>query len=179
MLAEIFQQCKDQWIRSKHQKKHPFRTLTLATVNAAGVPQMRTVVLRDFDAQKMHFVVYTDDRSGKAKDLLLQPQAQLLFYDPKKLWQIQVDASCIRRSSDPKVYQQIPARSQKDYTTILAPGTPIDNPEDVDYTAENPHFLQLTFEAQRIESLKLKRPVHVRSQFTREAGEWRFQFLNP
>ena len=179
MLAEILQQCKDQWVRSKYQKNHPFRYATLATVSKEGKPSMRTVVLRDFDPQQMEFVIFTDSRSAKAKDLQRSAEAQLLFYDPKKLWQIQVDLLCLQRSSDPKIFAQIPPRSQKDYTTVLAPGSPIEQPDQVTYDTEQPHFLKLRFQAQRIESLKLKRPVHIRAQFVRSAEEWNADFLNP
>lgn len=179
MLAEIFQKCKDQWVRSKYQKGHPFRYATLATVDSQARATMRTVVLRDFDPQTLEFIIYTDDRSAKAKDLQRDSKAQLLFYDPKKLWQIQVDLICVKRSSDPKLFKEIPLRSQKDYTTVLAPGTPIPQPDAVAYNEDKPHFLILTFQAERIESLKLNRPVHIRSEFKRQEDSWTAQFLNP
>ena len=78
MLNDIFTQIKDQWVRAKHQKKHPFRYVTLTTV-ASDCPESRTVVLRDFDASQLTFTIYTDARSRKVKALQKHPVVQLCF----------------------------------------------------------------------------------------------------
>lgn len=178
MLSEIFEQIKDQWVRAKHQKKHPFRYFVLSTVGPNSFPLARTVVLRNFDSQALTFTLYTDHRSQKMTDLRASKNACLLFYDPKKLWQIQVQARLLQKSSDHALYQQIPLSAQKDYTTILAPGSEISNPEAITYLDGENFFVSLKFEAVSIESLKLKRPHHVRTRFDKE-NKWKGIFLVP
>ncbi len=177
MLNDIFTQIKDQWVRAKHQKKHPFRYVTLTTVASDCTPESRTVVLRDFDASQLTFTIYTDARSRKVKALQKHPVVQLLFYDHKRLWQITVTARLKRMGAAPTIYKQLPPPSRKDYTTTAAPGTPIDHPDHVHYKDEN-HFYALFFEAEKVESLRLKRPHHLRAVFERN-DDWKGQFLTP
>ena len=73
MLTSILKECKEQWIKAKHNKKHPFRFFTLATIASEGSPHLRTVVLRDFDSETLSFTIYTDLRSRKVLELEQDP----------------------------------------------------------------------------------------------------------
>ncbi|MEK9612887.1 MAG: pyridoxamine 5'-phosphate oxidase family protein [Flavobacteriaceae bacterium] len=178
MIKELLEDCKNQWIRAKHNKKHPFRFFTLATVANDGSPHLRTVVLRDYDRLQNRFVVFTDLRSQKISELKQDPRAQLFFYDPKKLVQIVVSAKCISINQNLEVYSRIPDQSKKDYTTKLAPGIEIKAPDQVDYLETKNYFTQLIFNASSIEYLRLKRPNHLRARFS-NSDQWEGVFLNP
>ena len=52
--------------------------MTLATVDAAGQPSARTVLLKDVDARG--FVFYTNYDSRKGAQLLAEPRCALLFH---------------------------------------------------------------------------------------------------
>ena len=52
--------------------------MSLATANAAGVPTVRVVLLRGFDASG--FVFYTNTQSNKGRDLAENPYVALVFY---------------------------------------------------------------------------------------------------
>ena len=52
--------------------------VALATVDGAGHPQVRMVLLRGFD--RNGFVFYTNTESPKGEDLALHPHAALCFY---------------------------------------------------------------------------------------------------
>src|SRR5207342_1838601 len=52
--------------------------MTLATVDAAGQPSARTVLLKDVDARG--FVFYTNYESRKGAQLLAEPRCALLFH---------------------------------------------------------------------------------------------------
>ncbi len=57
--------------------------MALATVDAGGVPNVRTVLLKDVDAPHITdrgFVFYTNFESAKGRELLANPKAALLFY---------------------------------------------------------------------------------------------------
>ena len=178
MLSEIFSQVKEQWVRSKYQKKHPFRYFVLSTFSSSYGVESRTVVLRDFNSESLHFTIYTDQRSKKMKAIQEEMRVCLLFYDPKKLWQVKVEAVLSKESRDPKLYAQLPPAARKDYTTLHPPGSPINNPEEIAYEADKNHFVALEFEAHTIESLKLKRPHHVRTLFERKTN-WEGSYLVP
>ena len=52
--------------------------MTLATVDVAGQPSLRTVLLKDVDARG--FVFYTNYGSRKGEQILAQPRCALLFH---------------------------------------------------------------------------------------------------
>ncbi|MBZ9934785.1 pyridoxamine 5'-phosphate oxidase [Mesorhizobium sp. BR1-1-16] len=52
--------------------------MALATVDADGLPDVRMVLLKDFD--ESGFVFYTNYESAKGRELLAQPKAALLFH---------------------------------------------------------------------------------------------------
>ncbi|HET9904535.1 MAG TPA: pyridoxamine 5'-phosphate oxidase [Xanthobacteraceae bacterium] len=52
--------------------------MALATVDSDGVPNVRMVLLKDFDARG--FVFYTNLESRKGRELAAHPQAALLFH---------------------------------------------------------------------------------------------------
>ena len=52
--------------------------MTLATVDAEGLPDARTVLLKGFDEQG--FVFYTNLQSAKGQELAANPKAALLFH---------------------------------------------------------------------------------------------------
>lgn len=178
MLDSIFKSCETEWIKTKTKKNHPFRYFSLATVDPQGKPESRMVVLRKFDASEVEFTVYTDARTPKIKSLELNTDAELLFYDHKKLCQIRVKASCIHKQKDPGLFLQQHQEAQKDYRTLLAPGTTIKAMDTVEYGEEN-HFVKLIFKAYQIDYLRLKRPNHQRAIFTLEGKEWLGTFVTP
>src|SRR5262249_11999400 len=67
-----------QWFDEVLRAKLPEPTaMILATVNAAGQPSARTVLLKGYDARG--FVFYTNYDSRKGRELAHNPQASLLF----------------------------------------------------------------------------------------------------
>lgn len=83
MFAECFES-------AKHTEPEP-TAMTLATVNAKGVPSARTVLLKAFDERG--FVFYTNKRSRKAKDLEQNAYAALCFFWPSLDKQIRIEGS--------------------------------------------------------------------------------------
>lgn len=178
MEHEILNSCKQEWIKAKSKKNHSYRYFVLGTVNEKGSPELRTVVLRGFDAEKMQFVIYTDARTVKVNSLENNPKAELLFYHGPKLTQIRVKADLFSITADPLLFKQQHEGAQKDYTTALPPGTQIKGIDQVTYTTEN-HFRKIIFQAKKIEYLKLKRPNHVRLLFENKESQWQSSFLTP
>lgn len=179
MLDELFQELKQDIKFGYLKKKHPFRYPILASV-ADGFPHQRTVVLRDTSAE-FEPLIFTDDRSDKVNHFEAHSKASLLFYHPKKLLQVKIigDIKIIRAGEEyEQSWNKIQGNSKKDFTTMKAPGTPIKNPDDVEYDQEEHHFCVLKLIPTQIEYLQLKRPNHLRALFEKEK-DWKGQFLNP
>jgi pyridoxamine 5'-phosphate oxidase len=62
---------------SKAEPRDP-NAMSLATVDAQGLPNLRMVLMKDFDERG--FVFYTNIESQKGRELSENPQASLLFY---------------------------------------------------------------------------------------------------
>lgn len=91
---------------------HEPYAMYLATANAAGVPHVRTVLLRGATVEGYDF--YTNYDSEKGLDLAENPQAQLLFYWAELEQQVRisgrVDKISLQESTD--YYQKRPRDSQ-------------------------------------------------------------------
>lgn len=178
MLNSVLQSCVNEWVKAKTKKNHPFRYFTLSTVSPKNRPEARVVVLRHFDASNYLFTIFTDMRTPKLKSLAHNPLAELLFYDSRRNVQIRVNARCIYQGKDDEAFAQQHEKAQKDYTTSLAPGTPIKSMDAVEYTTTH-HFCKLVFKAEKIDFLRLKRPNHQRAVFQWIDQQWEASFLTP
>lgn len=178
MLSEIFEDIINEIKFGYLKRKHANKYCSLASVNN-NKPILRTVVLRDM-SEKYKLIFFTDKRSEKVKQYKENPNAEVLFYNHKKLLQIKVGGkiSLIQDKERIKYFKQkVQGSSQKDYTTLKAPSTPIKNPDNVEY-GEDLNFAVLELDTTYIESLQLKRPNHIRCLFEKK-DNWKGQFLVP
>lgn len=65
--------------------------MIIATANRAGIPSVRTVLLKDFDEKG--FTFYTNYNSKKGKELDENPHASFLFFWPQLHRQIRIDGT--------------------------------------------------------------------------------------
>ncbi len=162
-------------------KDHPFRYFTMATTDISGTPRLRTLVLRDIDDQ-LNFTIYTDSRSKKITHIREQNKVSLLFMDSKRLIQLSIHAKAEMITDDnilKTIWEQIPQKSRRDYTTQLAPGKEIKDPDEIDFL-ENKHFFSaIKIIPHRIEFLRIQRPNHMRVLFKKEDTYWRGTYLVP
>ncbi|MFO1325472.1 MAG: pyridoxamine 5'-phosphate oxidase [Burkholderiales bacterium] len=68
--------------------------MTLATVDGAGRPAARIVLLKDVDARG--FTFYTNYESRKGRELAAQPRAALLFFWPELERQVRIEGEVER-----------------------------------------------------------------------------------
>ena len=71
LLGEIVEKARSAGVRNPD-------AMALATVDAAGAPSVRMVLLRGLDARGLAF--FTNYASAKARDLELSPAASAVFY---------------------------------------------------------------------------------------------------
>jgi pyridoxamine 5'-phosphate oxidase len=179
MQNDILESLKRELINGYAKKGHPFRYFGLATMNGKQ-PVQRTVVLRKVRSD-LSLVVFTDARSEKVQQLEANNVVSALFYHPKKLLQLRIQGKVEFLDGEEleRLWMSIPENSRKDYTALEAPGTPIKNPDHVDYSEENNHFKVVHIIPESIEYLRLKRPNHLRIHFSKQGDEWTGQFLTP
>ena len=180
MKNQILEEVKRELINGHVKKRHPFRYFTLATIKN-GEPQQRTVVLRK-TLIDLSLVFFTDKRTQKIEDLQDNQACSALFYHPKKLLQIRVRGTAELITDQEQIatyWHTVQEASKKDYTTHVAPGTPIKNPDAVTYTNEDHHFCTVKIIPHSIEYLQLKRPNHLRVLFSRDDTDWMSTFLVP
>jgi len=68
-----------EWLAEAREKEpNDPNAMALATVDAAGMPDVRMVLLKGFDAEG--FVFYTNLGSAKGRELAAHPKAALLFH---------------------------------------------------------------------------------------------------
>jgi pyridoxamine 5'-phosphate oxidase len=78
-----------QWIEETKSVERYADTMALATATASGIPSVRMVSLRGFEANAIRF--YTGLRSRKAKELAENPHAAALFFFPSLRRQVRLE----------------------------------------------------------------------------------------
>ncbi|GMN09443.1 hypothetical protein MTsPCn9_01010 [Croceitalea sp. MTPC9] len=177
----LFEQLKSELVNGYSKRGHPFRYFTLATNDETNTPQQRTVVLRKVNSE-LELLFYTDRRTSKIQHLLANNNVSALFYHPKKMLQLKIEGTA-EIVNDIKIiaslWSGIPLKSRKDYTTQFAPGSLIQNPDEIDYLNEENHFCIVRIIPKQIEYLRLKQPNHLRALFKKENARWKGNFLVP
>ena len=152
--------------------------MTLAISDQDGVVSQRSVVLRSVERDDA-IVFYTDQRSHKLRVIGQNDQVSVLFYDPKIKVQVSCQGAAQVENLEVTDLSNYKLRSTKDYTTILSPGTSIEDPGDVSFDSDNVHFAQVRVVLSEISYLKLGSELHVRASFTKINGDWMGQYIVP
>lgn len=167
-LAEAWERVLARINEAVTESGHPFRYVTLATVDKNNTPRQRTVVLRDFSKDRM-FTIYTDSRSDKVHEIRDNDSVSLLFYDDREKLQLRVigNASVVKAGEEYKWYwENGGSRSPHSYTSVVPPGTEIEKPKEAYHwhLEGTPNFCLIKIEAERMEFLQLDGVKHIRSE---------------
>lgn len=173
MLMKLLETAKQELIRSNADYRHPFKLLTLATVDHTNTPQLRTVVKRNIDID-FQVLIYTDSRTPKVDQISANEMVSALWYHPKKKLQVRMEcvATIVDQSADLHIehLKRISlSKSIKDYTTLAAPGSVLS--DNVEF-GEEVNFSLIVLKPYRIEVLQLNRDQHSRAMYTRENNDW-------
>jgi hypothetical protein len=156
---------------------HAWRRAALATVDADGAPQVRSVVLRDLQADARELVVYADARSPKVDQIRHEPRGQLLCWSEALGWQLRLQVRLAAEISGLDVtarwarIRHSPAAH--DYLSPLPPGAELaaaTHPSTTDRPRE--HFAVLTATVLAIDWLELHALGHRRARFDGRGGVW-------
>lgn len=162
--------------RASRDRHHEWRTPVLATVGADGLPQARTVVLREADSAGGSLRVYTDRRSPKVVELRRAPAATLVFWSTRRNWQLRVRCVGTVDASGP-VAEAAWARvkdapSAQDYLQPAAPGQALAATADTAAATADHHLAVITLEVLEMDWLELARTGHRRARVTAAGVSW-------
>ena len=108
-------------------RRHGFRTFTLATVGADGLPSARTMVLREADEKSRLLRFHLDARSPKFAELKARPPVCALFYGEEERLQVRVSGTATLDCGSGEcraVWNALPPMSREAYRTPFAPTAP-------------------------------------------------------
>ncbi|MEM6785604.1 MAG: pyridoxamine 5'-phosphate oxidase [Bacteroidota bacterium] len=167
--------------------------MTLATVDADGVPDARIVLCHAFDARGFAFM--TDARSPKAQHLAAYPQAALVFYWEPLERQVRIRGR-VEPSTDAAADAYFAERPRRSRITAWASvqSAPLDDRAgledrmaehddrfaDVEPVARPPHWRAFCVVPDRVEFWQAAaRRLHHRVRYDRDAAGWTRTLLEP
>lgn len=98
LLHDPYEMFADWFQKAKAAEPSDPNAMTLATVGAGGRPAARTVLLKSFDDKG--FIFFTNYNSRKARELLQNQQAGLLFYWKSVSRQVRIEGHVEKVSAD-------------------------------------------------------------------------------
>ncbi len=118
----------DSLVAAAVSSRHAFHLLSVATVDADGAAESRTVVLRGFDEATREVRFHTDLRSGKAAAIRRDARVGLHWYAPEARLQIRIPATASLHHADDialHAWRASQPMSRACYTAAHAPGAPL------------------------------------------------------
>ena len=170
-LDEVLADAFRRFSRGVADRRSAFRSPALATVGLDGRPQVRTVVLRGFDAAARLVTVHSDLRAAKIAALRADPSAALHVWDDGAQVQVRIDGTATIAAGDDLAraeWARLHEGSRAAYSLQPAPATPVEEPADiprVDEAAAFAQFAVLRVRVNRLEWLHLAREGQRRASF--------------
>lgn len=88
----------DKWLALASQEEPMANALSLATVDASGMPDVRVVLLKERASNG--FTFYTNTQSSKGQELAETPKAAIGFFWKSLNWQVRIRGAVTRVSND-------------------------------------------------------------------------------
>ena len=175
-LPEIEAEVWRQLAQAVGDKGHAWRTPVLATVNG-DTAEARTVILREVDAKGRRLLTYTDERAGKARQILHNPRGTLAMWSPALGWQLRcrvfldVEMSGLSVASRWARINLSPAA--QDYLSLQPPGAPLVAQDAAPpNTTQRTHFAVIVARVVALDWLELHPLGHRRAVFDDEGSRW-------
>lgn len=180
--------------RGAADRRSPFHTPAVGSIDAAGAVRQRVMVLRKVDRAATTLRFHTDIRSAKAAQADAARIA-VLGYDAGAKIQIRAEgtAAVLTEGADvDTAWVATSASGRRSYLTTLPPGSISDTPTSglpaaletrmpmpEETLPGRANFGLLVVSLQRFEWLHLAHSGHRRAAFTRAADDWRGEWLIP
>ncbi|KAF0280096.1 pyridoxamine 5'-phosphate oxidase [Spiribacter aquaticus] len=178
-LDGLLEQAWKRFGRGVADRRAAARHPTLATIDANGWPQVRTVVLRGADRAASQLRVYTDRKAGKVAELAAAPRASLHVWDQTAHLQIRVMAEAVVHTGTAveSIWSGLSAHAQRCYGFQPASGLAITDALDYAVWPQPEDFAVIELNVVYLEALHLGHR-HRRAGFDR-SQDWAAQWLVP
>ncbi len=178
-LESLYEQVWVRLQRGVNDRHAPGRHPALATVDAQGAPQIRTVVLRAADQDSATLQVYTDLYATKVNEIQAHPLTAIHIWDSVAHLQIRLQANAaIRTGTEVEAnWERVTAHGRKCYGMSPAPGQPINAGLAYHKAVDRDAFAVIDLSVQAMDILHLGRQ-HRRARFERKS-QWAGQWLAP
>lgn len=160
---------------------NPYNLLQLASVNERGGPEVRTIVLRQFELETPALYFVTDFRSSKQREIHRNNLVALAGYDPATRVQFRFKGNAASVTDEAERAAQWGKLSQRTRDTFHLPvgsgnvmhsdGTIIDLDEHDDLTPYE-RFSLMRVELTSVDRLDVSQEEHVRFCFWRTETGW-------
>ena len=151
-----------------HDAGHDYHLFTIATVNDK-TPEIRTVVLRDFNIKKYQISFHTDARSPKYSQVKSNPAISALFYSTQKRTQLRIHGNatiCKDKNLLNTLWSNLNKDSRECYKGEVPPSGNIPKPKIINDTSRNmsgfENFSRISIEIYSVEILRLHHLGHKR-----------------
>lgn len=162
----------EELARCAGDRSHGWRVCTLATLDADGEADARSVVIREVNTDRRELVFFTDARSPKVAQFAARPKGTLVMWSAELGWQLRlkvdlgVETAGLAVSSRWARLKMKPAAF--DYLSPLPPGTPLEHP--VPERGSREHFAVVTLQVRAIDWLGLRAEGQRRALFAPPAA---------
>ena len=179
-FKEIYIEIESLMSEALKNSSHPYRTFSLATVDEK-VPNLRTVVLRDFSFEDNFLDCHSDYRSPKIKQLEKNKEFSALFYSPEKKIQLRFKGTVEifhKNSIAKQRWNKVTPSSKRCYMGPYSPSDKLEeyhpnipdnvkfkDPSDDDSISGYNNFVIIRCHFYEIDFLKLKYSGHQRCKF--------------
>ena len=147
---------------------HEYHLFTIATINDK-VPEIRTVVLRDFNIKKYQISFHTDTRSPKYSQVKSNPAISTLFYSTQKRTQLRLHGNatiCKDKNLLNTLWSNLNKDSRECYQGEIPPSGNIPKSKIINDTSSEmsgfENFSRISIEISTIEILRLHHLGHKR-----------------
>ncbi|MDI6400647.1 pyridoxamine 5'-phosphate oxidase family protein [Balneolaceae bacterium ANBcel3] len=187
-FEEVYEDIWRSLKESVKKKSHPFRYPTVATRHKEVVLQ-RMVVLRNLFISSRTLLFHTDKRSRKVLDIKEYPWISMLFYDPNRRIQLQLEGEATLHEVGSELHNDewmdttMPERLR--YSRINSPGTPLDSTEEaqegntLDEARAKKNLVVVSLETELMDWLNLHPEGERRILFQWRENEWQKKPVSP
>lgn len=174
-LAHIEARVWEELALCAQDRSHEWRVCTLATLDANGEADARSVVIREVDLDRRELVFFTDARSPKVAQFAANPKGTLVMWSANLGWQLRLKVNLRVETAGLAVSSRWARLKMKpaafDYLSPLPPGTPLAQP--VPERGSRGHFAVVTVQVLAIDWLGLRAEGQRRAEFAPpEAARW-------
>ncbi|NQY99085.1 MAG: pyridoxamine 5'-phosphate oxidase family protein [Bdellovibrionales bacterium] len=193
---ELIQKIKTELAKSLAKRQHGFRTMQVGTVDQNGLPQVRSVVFRDYNFERGELVFHTDNRSGKVSQMFHNSNLALHMWDERSKLQLRWSGIATLHQEGEMFeshWKKSTPGSLKVYLAESAPGTKSEvashnlpnrvlkkkelTKDEVEPGKAN--FCVVQVAAHSLEILHLGKAGHLRALLTQVDSQWSLSWIEP